>query len=242
MRIRKLAPAAALLLASMSASAGEAMIRATLPRLLAGHPKLDQVERSPIAGLWTVRIGSTVLFTDPTGTMLIEGNQLVNLKTRRNHTQELLARALTVPFDKLPLQDAIVTHKNGDGSRKVAVFADPNCTFCKRYEHSIKALSNVTVYTFIIPVLGQKSEEIARAVECSSDPASAWTDWMLRAVRPAEPEAACQASATMRNRSFAAAHHITSTPTTFFPSGARVAGEMGYDALRTEIEKPSKQR
>lgn len=236
----RLTAAAALLAISLGASANEATIRSTLPALLNGKPQLDQVEKTPIAGLWAVRIGSTVLFTDSTGTKLIEGNQLVDLKTRRNHTQEMLAKALAVPFDKLPLKDALITHKNGDGSRKVAVFADPNCSFCKRYEPKLLGLQNATVYTFIVPVLGQKSEDIARAIECSPEPAKAWNDWMLRGVRPADPAPTCEAVAALRNKGFAIANHISSTPTSFFLNGARIPGDMTAETLNAELEKGSK--
>lgn len=233
----RLTAAAALLATSLYVSANEANIRSTLPTLLIGNPTLDQVEKSPITGLWAVRIGSTVLFTDATGTKLIEGNQLIDLKTRRNYTQELLANALSVPFEKLPLKDALITHRSGDGSRKVAVFADPNCSFCKRYEPKLLGLQNATVYTFIVPALGQKSEDMARAIECAPEPVKAWNDWMLRGVRPADPAPSCVADAAQRNKSFATANHINSTPTSFFLSGARIPGDMTANVLNAELDK-----
>ena len=61
-------------------------------------------------------------------------------------------------FASLPFKDAVVW-KNGNGKRRIAVFADPNCGYCKRFERGLQELKDVTVYTFLIPILGGDSAE-----------------------------------------------------------------------------------
>lgn len=230
-----LAAAATLLAASLPAAANPAQIKANLAKLLTGSPKIDQVQESPIPGLWAVRIGSQIIYTNPTGTIVVEG-QMVELKDRRNLTQEAISAALSLPFDKLPIKDAIVTYRHGAGERKLAVFSDPMCPYCRRIENNLRELQNVTVYTFVIPVLGAKSESITKSVICSADPAKAWADWMMKSVQPAPAPAGCDTSSVDRNKAFAVAYHLNSTPTTYFADGTRVAGDMPLEQLNRRLD------
>lgn len=148
------APLLALMMALMgcTAQANEDTIRKNLGAALPKDIKLDEVRPTPVPGLWEVRIGTEIRYTDATGQYLIEG-EMLDLKNRRNLTQDRITKITMVDFSTLPLKDAIVW-KKGDGSRRIAVFADPNCGYCKRFEQSLQAVNNVTVYTFVIPILG----------------------------------------------------------------------------------------
>lgn len=229
--------AALALSACASAFSQEAVIRKNLPGLIPKMPAIDQVSTTPIAGLWEVRVGSHIMYTDPSGTFVIEG-QLTDMRTRTNLTQERISESTAINFALLPLKDAIVTHKSGKGERKMAVFADPNCGYCKRFEIDLAKLENTTVYTFLIPVLGASSETISRNVLCSDNPAKSWTDWMLSGKQPASADAKCDSAALERNKAFAIKYAISSTPTSFFEPSVRRAGALPLEQVNKLIDAP----
>lgn len=218
-----------------SAAAEPAELRANLAKLLPQAPKVDEVTPSPIPGLWLVRAGGHIVYSNAEGTILVEGH-MVDLKTRANLTQAALAKALAVDFDALPLKDAFVAHRQGKGERRLAVFADPNCGYCKRFEPDLAKLENVTVYVFPLAILGPGSETASRNIVCAQDPGKAWRDWMLSGTAAPAAAASCDSSAVARNMAFATANGITGTPTTFFTNRDRAAGAMPLDQLRARLD------
>lgn len=126
-----------------------------------------------------------------------------------------------IAFKDLPLKDAVVTVR-GNGSRKIAVFSDPNCGFCKRLERDLLKINDVTVYTFVVAMLGPDSQTKARNIWCSPKPAEAYNDWMLDGQNP--PTHSCDTAALTRNLAFAQKHRINGTPTSFLGDGTRIAG------------------
>ncbi len=231
-RVARLAVAGGvLLLAAASVHANEAVIRKNLTERLPNLPPIDEVRSTPMRGLFEVRIGgSELLYTDAEGNYLIQG-VLIDTRARANLTEERLQQLTAIAFADLPLQDAFATVR-GNGQRKIAVFADPNCGFCKRFERDLLKLDNVTVYTFLYPVLGKDSEQKSRAIWCARDRAKAWADWMVRNVTPAAaPASGCDTAALERNLAFGQKYRITGTPTTFLADGRRVTGAIGLDRL-----------
>ena len=112
-----------------AAFAQEAAIRRNLLERLPQIGKIDEVSKTPVAGLFEVRVGTDIFYTDAEGNYLIEG-QVMDLRNRRNLTEERQAKLLAVDFDNLPVKDAF-TVVRGEGKRRMAVFQDPNCVFCK---------------------------------------------------------------------------------------------------------------
>ncbi|MDT7928495.1 DsbC family protein, partial [Tepidimonas sp.] len=169
-----------------AAHANEAVIRKNLSERLPNLPRIDEVRPTPMRGLFEVRLnGTDLLYTDAEGNYLIQG-VLIDTRARVNLTEERLDKLTAIAFDDLPLKDAF-TVVRGNGQRKLAVFADPNCGFCKRFERDLAKLDNVTIHTFLYPVLGKDSEQKSRAIWCAKDRAKAWDDWMQRGVVPPEP-------------------------------------------------------
>ena len=141
-----------------------------------------------------------MLYTDEQGNYLIEG-QLIDTKTRVNLTEERIAKLTAIDFKTLPLKDAIVW-KQGTGERKLVVFADPNCGYCKKFERDLQAVKDVTVYTFLYPILGADSSEKSKQIWCAKDNTKAWRDWMLKGAPVSEQPALRQrrrCSATSRS-------------------------------------------
>ncbi len=221
------------------ASADEAAIRKNLAERLASLPKVDEITKSPMSGLYEVRVnGNDIFYTDADGNFLIQGN-LIDTKQMRNLTEERIEKLTAVDFDKLPLKDAF-TIVRGNGKRKVAVFEDPNCGYCKRFERDLQTVSNVTVYMFLYPILGQDSTEKSKAIWCAKDKGKAWQDWMVREVAlPAG--ASCDTSPLARNVEFGKKHKITGTPTLLFADGARVPGAISAAQVEKFLSEPKTQ-
>ena len=221
--------AAALGLALSTAWAQESTIRKTLAERIPQLEKIDEVRTTPMPGLYEVRMGTDLFYTDAKGHFLIQG-ELIDTQARRNLTEDRINKLSAVSFSALPLKDAFVTVR-GNGKRKLAVFEDPNCGYCKRFERDLQGIDNVTVYTFLYPILSPDSAEKSRNIWCAKDRTSVWHEWMVNDKMPAA--ASCDTAALQRNLAFGKKHKITGTPTLIFTDGTRVPG-----AVHTvEIEK-----
>jgi thiol:disulfide interchange protein DsbC len=216
--------------------AQEAALRKALSERIPAMQKIDEITRTPIPGLVELRIGSDVFYSDMEGNFLIEG-ELMDTRTRRNLTQERLTKLTAIEFDQLPLKDAF-TVVRGNGKRKVAVFQDPNCPYCKRFERDLLKVDNVTVYMFLYPILSADSADKSRNVWCAKDRGKAWADLMLRDQPPAA--ASCDTGAITRTVEFGRKHRITGTPTMVFPDGTRVPGAVGAEQIEKLLASTSK--
>ncbi len=220
--------AAAALAAAFGALAQEATIRKNLGERIPNLPKIDEITKSPMPGLYEVRInGTDIVYTDAEGNFLIQGN-LIDTKQRRNLTEERIEKLTSIDFNSLPVKDAF-TIVRGDGKRKLAVFEDPNCGYCKRFEADLQKINNVTVHMFLLPILGKDSMEKSKNIWCAKDRAKVWSEWMLRDITP--PAASCDTAALTRNVEFGKKHKITGTPTLIFADGSRVPGAIGAAQL-----------
>ena len=227
--------------APQGAAAPDQAIRQALAQRVPQLPPVDEVRESPIAGLYEVRFGgSEIVYTDAKGDFVLQGS-LIDTKTMSNLTEARTEQLTAVAWDQLPLNDALV-YKQGDGSRKLAVFADPNCGYCKRFERDLVALQNVTIHVFLMPILGSDSVSKSRAIWCAADPAQAWRAWMIDAKAPPRATGgACDLAALERNIEFGRKHRITGTPALLFEDGSRKAGALPLatveDLLSTRKKK-----
>jgi len=213
------------------ALADEAEIRKALAERLPNLPKIDEVRPAPVPGLFEVRLGTELIYTDPKGQYVIQG-EVSATTSRKNLTEERINKLTAIDFAALPLKDAIVW-KTGTGKRKIAVFADPNCGYCKKFERDLQAVKDVTVYTFVIPILGGDSPEKSRNLWCAKDTTASWRNWMLEGSAPARAMGNCDASAIERNLAMAKKYRVTGTPAIVFEDGTRVPGALPA----AEVEK-----
>ena len=223
-----------LLATSLPALANEAAIRKAIAERMPNAPKIDEVRPSPMPGLWEIRIGNEIRYTDPTGSYLIEG-ELVDLKARKNLTEERVTQLNRVDFAALPFKDALMW-KNGTGKRRIAVFADPNCGYCKRFEKGLQEMKDVTVYTFLIPILGGDSPEKSRAIWCAKDGAGTWLAWMLKGEQPPKAPAGCDDGAIERNLALSRKIHVNGTPAILLEDGNRIPGAVSPAELEKRLQ------
>ena len=235
MKLIPILMAAVGLLACTAASAQEANIRKALAERIPQMDKIDEVRPTPMKGLFEVRIGTDLFYTDAQGNYVIQG-ELIDTKARRNLTEDRINKLTAVDFAALPLKDAF-TVVRGDGKRKLAVFEDPNCGYCKRFERDLQNVDNVTVYMFLYPILSPDSAEKSRNIWCAKDKAAAWHDQMLR--DKSAPAASCDTSALQRNLAFGRKYKITGTPTLIFADGSRVPGAIGAQEVEKRLAEAS---
>ncbi len=233
MKILKSVLAIAIVTMALPVLAQEATIRKNLAERIPQLAKIDEVSKSPMAGLYEIRVnGTDIFYTDAEGNFLIQGS-LIDTRARRNLTEERVDKLSAISFDSLPLKDAF-TIVRGNGKRKLAVFEDPNCGYCKRFERDLQKVDNLTVHMFLYPILGPDSVEKSRKIWCSKDPAKVWLDLMVRDQSPgATAAAACDVGAVTRNVELGRKYKINGTPTLVFADGSRVPGAISA----AEVEK-----
>jgi len=185
--------------------------------------QVDSVRKVPYGSLYEVVVGSELFYTDDKATFILIGS-IVDMKTRENVSELRMRQLNKVAFDTLPLDQAIKIVR-GNGSRRVAVFADPNCGYCKRFERDLLGVSDITVYLFLYPILAPDSMVKSKAIWCAPDRGKAWIDYMVRDLAvPADT--ACATPQIDRNVEYGKGKRITGTPTIFFEDGERVPGAI----------------
>ncbi len=203
-----------------------------------GVPVTD-VQPSPIKGLYQVIIGDEVVYADPTGDYIIMGD-MFHTPSRQNVTDAVRNELLKIDFNKdLPFEDAIKT-VTGDGSRKIAIFSDPNCTFCKKLENNIKDLNNATVYTFLYPVITPGSKEAAANIWCATDRPATWKAQMVDGKAAPKRAADCDITVLDRNIALGQKLKVTGTPAIFFEDGTRAPGAVDLESLEKRMNEVAK--
>lgn len=219
------------LLAAAASNADEASIRKAVQ---AKFPQADvqSVTKLPYLGLYEVVVSNEILYTDENFEYIIYEGNIIDTKTDRNLTAERKRKLAMIPFNELPLELAFKKVK-GKGERKLAVFSDPDCPFCKRIEGDLAKLDNVTIYMFLFPIDGlhPQASDKAKRIWCSADRVKAWDDYLQKGIAPT-------AAPTCDNPvdklvEFGSRRGINATPTLVFANGDRVPGAISA----AQIEK-----
>jgi thiol:disulfide interchange protein DsbC len=228
----------AALLAGNAAWAQEALIRKNLAERLPNLPQIDEINKTPVPGLYEVRFGTDIVYADEQGNHLIQGN-LIDTRTGTDLTEARLSKLSAIDFASLPLKDAVVI-KQGSGARRLVVFGDPNCGYCKRLERDLVNLKDVTVYTFLYPILGPDSNVKSRDIWCAKDNGKVWRAWMVDGVAPPKNVGACDTTALDRNVELGKKHRVKGTPAVVFEDGTRVPGAIPLERLEKALAAASK--
>lgn len=214
-----------------AAHAGENEIRKSLQSKFPGIGPLEHVIRTPYADLYEVIIDNELMYTDAKGQYIFEGN-IIDVKTRRELSKERRRHLFKLDFDKLPLNLAVKKVK-GNGKRKLALFTDPNCSFCKRLEGELSKVTDVTIYFFLYPIF-PGSDEIVRNVLCAKDPYKAWEALMLNDIYPNKISCNTQ---TDQVKALGEKLRITGTPNLIFASGMQTPGFVRAEDLEVSLNE-----
>ncbi|MEI8161655.1 MAG: DsbC family protein [Betaproteobacteria bacterium] len=224
--------AAALACVSLAAVADEADVRKAVEARIG---KVEKMVKAPITGIWEVTADGQVFYADDKAGYLMFGN-LMEVKTGRNLTAERvkdIEKALVTGSLELAVKQV-----RGSGKHVMVTFEDPNCGYCKKLAKDILSLKDVTVYTFLYPVLGDDSVEKSKAIWCAPDKSRAWADWMNNGkALPAVP-AKCDTTGLDKTLQLGRKLRINGTPAIFFAGGERVGGYIPAAEIEKRFSAP----
>lgn len=195
--------------------------------------KVESVTKSGYMGLYEVYADGNIFYTDEKVTAILVSGQLIDAKSMKNVTEERMRKLTAIKFSDLPL-DRAIKQVRGDGKRVLATFEDPNCGYCKRLAKDLLKLENVTVYTFLYPILSEDSVRKSKQIWCSADRAKAWNDWMVEGKTPTGKDD-CDTTAVGKNQEFGRKLNISGTPTMFFGDGERIPGALPLARIEQKL-------
>ncbi|HEY3077736.1 MAG TPA: DsbC family protein [Burkholderiales bacterium] len=227
-----------LMLVATAAGADETAVRRMMQGKTGGAA-IESVQKAPFGDLYEVVLrgpdGVRILYVDSAASVILAG-EVIEAKSGRNLTEERQRKLSGIKWSSLPFDSAVTTVR-GNGRRKIAVFSDPNCPFCKRFEKDLARLDDITVHIFLFPVIRPESVAQTKAVWCSKDRAKAWNDLMLRDMQPtAKPD--CD---TPVDKLVALGRKLgaNATPTWFVETGERFSGALALEDIRKTLDEAS---
>lgn len=221
-------------------AADEDAVRRLIQTRVGDRAKIEQIVRLTGSNLYEVTLrgpnGPQLFYVDERARVIVVGS-VIDGRTGVNLTEERLRKLNAIDWTSLPFADAVTT-KRGSGRRKIAVFSDPNCPYCKRFEKDLAKLDDITIHIFLFPVIRPESVSLTKAVWCSRDRAKAWNDLMLRDIAPtASPD--CD---TPVEKILALGRELgaNSTPTWFVETGERYTGAIPLQDTRRILDDASR--
>jgi thiol:disulfide interchange protein DsbC len=200
------------------------------------NAKVDSVTRMPF-GLYEVVLGNEVLYVDAAVNYVFAG-RVFDARTREDLTQKKRDELLRVDFAALPLEQAVKIVR-GNGSRVLVTFEDPNCSYCKKLYRDLRNLRDVTIYTFLYPILSQDSFEKSRNVWCAKDRAAAWDELMGDGKAPPAAAPDCR-HPLQQNLALGQKLDVTGTPTIVFTDGSRLPGAVPVERIEERLKAAAK--
>lgn len=221
-----------LVCASTVAVADETTVKAAFQKR---YPDIvvEGVNKTPLPGIYEVFANGDLIYTDEKAAYLFIGANLIDAEKKSSLSEQRMNQLTSIKFDQLPLNLAFKKVK-GKGTRKLAYFGDPNCGYCKKFEHDLAKINDVTVYVFVYPVLGPDSTEKAKSIWCSKDRVKAWDDQLLNNIAPTAA-GTCDTSAIDKTVAFGKQKGIKGTPTLFFVDGQRVPGAIPVEMIEQRL-------
>ncbi|SCX48252.1 DsbC family protein [Nitrosospira sp. Nsp1] len=214
-----------------TAFADEASLKKAIQANFPGE-KIESLKKTPYLGLYEVVVGGELFYTDEKASYLFFGH-VVDPQTKQSLTSDRLQQikdARRISVDSLPLEFAIKAVK-GNGKRKLVVFSDPNCPYCKRLEKELANVNDVTVYTLLYPVLNG-SVPTATSIWCSPDRLKAWEDFMLKGIAPTGKDCETPIDKLLQAGQ---KNGISGTPTLIFADGSIAPGLMAAEAIEKKL-------
>lgn len=224
---------ASLLCATVYAQGQEGKIKKLLQNRLGTEASIESVTKTPYSGLYEIKVGNEIIYSDAEARYVFIG-RIIDSETSKDLTQAKLDEFNRVKFSDLPLDLATKTVK-GNGKRVIAVFEDPNCGYCKRFRKNLAEVKDITVYSFIYPILGEDSSKKAKNLWCAPDRAKAWDEWMLEGKVPPQAPETCSTAAIDKVVELGQKYRVTGTPTIIFTDGSRIPGAIDAKSLENKL-------
>ena len=218
------------------AQAGEEEIRKSFAENLP-QAKLGAITKIPYGGLYQVVVnGNNIIYTDEKGQVGLVGN-LLDLKSKANLTQQEKDKISVVDFSRLPFDKAIVRVK-GNGTRKLALFSDPECPYCQGLEKELENVNDVTIYTFLLPLTDLHPDALRKAqlIWCAKDRAKAWNDMLLSKQEPKDSNTEC-ATPIKEISEIATKNFINGTPGIVFSNGKLLFGNQPHEMITSLLDE-----
>jgi len=222
-----------------SASVSPDKLKADLVKQVPGLTQVDQVNPTKINGLYEVVVGRKIFYVSTDGKYAVFGN-IVDLATKQSVTEQRMQDLAKVDFSKLPL-DLAIKQVNGDGSRKIAVFTDPDCPYCKMFEKQVvPQLQNVTVYSFLFPLpIHPNAATHAKQIWCSKDRTATWAAWMQKDTA-LPTNTSCDTSGLDKVMKVGSETvQVDGTPTIVLSTGQILPGMVPADQLNAKLDELS---
>ena len=233
MQIKILFSSLLIFIFSSIASADEASLKKSLVPYFPNE-KIEILKRIPFLQLYEITVGDQLFYVDEKAKYFFSGH-LFDLKNEKNLTEERLQEirsARKIDINSLPFEYSIQEIK-GNGKRKLVIFSDPNCGYCKRLEKELVHINNVTIYTFLYPIL-KGSKEISKAIWCSDDKLESWNNFMLNGTTPTEKNCETPINTLLK---IGKKHGFNSTPTIVFANGKIVPGMISAEMIEKKLDE-----
>lgn len=223
---------ALLALAAIQARADEVEIRKALTSLYGPKVPIDAVRKAGVLGLYEIQVGTDILYSDEKGSYFVQGD-IIDVRAKKNLTDARKNKLMQVNFSELPLELAVKTVR-GNGKRIFATFEDPNCGYCKKLAKDMVAMSDITMYTFMIPILSPDSSTKSKAIWCAPDRAKAWSDWMVSGNLPAATTCDTPIDKLL---AYSQKIGVRATPTIILANGERIPGAVPAAQLEEALDR-----
>ncbi len=211
-------------------------IKSAVEKWLQGRYPVEGVRKTPMGSMYEVQVGTDLIYVDQSARYAFVEGQMVDLKDNVNLTQARMEELLRIDFKSLPL-DLAIKQVTGNGKRVLAVFEDPNCTYCRKLRRELVNVKDLTLYTFAYPILAPDSETKSKQALCAKNPGQAWDEMMISGKLP-DNDGSCE-TGVARISELGRKLRVTGTPTMFFLNGKRIPGAISIQQLEQALKENS---
>ncbi len=217
---------------AMPARADEAALRKAFQDKFPGA-KIESIARAPFAGLYEIVFDGQIVYTDEKLGYLFSGS-LFDLRGPRERNLTSERRGQIAAGALVKSQANAIKRVRGNGKRVVYTFEDPNCGYCKQLQKELNKMTDITIYTFLLPILSPDSHEKAKAVWCAKDRAKTWDELMNKAFLPANAVTTCN-TPLEENQELAQRFGVRGTPAIYLSNGQQVGGYLPMEKLEQAL-------
>lgn len=212
-------------------------LKADLMKQIPGVTKIDSINKSPVDGIYEVVIGRKIFYVTSDGKYLFFGN-IIDPIAKKSLTDERTRELSKIDPKQLPLEWAI-KEVNGNGSRVLYVFSDPECPYCQMFEKQVAPqLKDTTIYTFLFPLpMHLQAKPDSKKIWCSADRTQVWIDWMRNKVA-LPSDMSCDTSVLDKVYKIGTdVVQVEGTPTIILSNGQILPGALPADQLLQQMDE-----